>query len=171
MLKLAGALLLVAASSYVGLMISQRLKDRILILRQLSHMVDAIALKIRWEGAAINEIAVQLKDNPSLDRLTFLTNLSANVGRSEHPTPFDALWSESVRGWNAPLNASDRRMLLNISDGLGTSDIEGQLSWQNRCRAEIAYACEHAEAEYTRKAKLYRTLGVIGGAFAAIVLY
>ena len=172
MLKLAGTVLVVAAFSCAGLMASQRMKERILILRQLSVMVDAIALRIRWEGASLNEIASELKDDPSLDRLSFLSDLADNASHSVHPIPFDVVWREAVSSWSSPpLTSSDMRMLNNMSDGLGTSDTDGQLSWQQRSRAELAYASEQAEEEYRRKAKLYRALGVISGAFAAVVLY
>ena len=62
------------------------------------------------------------------------------------------------------------QILADIGKNLGTSDIEGQISTLNLQRNELKILISSAETEYEKKSKLYRSLGVLVGAFISVML-
>ena len=59
---------------------------------------------------------------------------------------------------------------MDIGRNLGTSELEGQLGAVRSRQAELESIISAAEDEYRRKARLYRSLGVLAGVFIALIL-
>ena len=68
------------------------------------------------------------------------------------------------------MKKSDTELICDIGKKLGTSDLDGQMSVIKLWQAEVTSAISSAESEYASKAKLYRTMGVLIGAFISIML-
>ena len=68
------------------------------------------------------------------------------------------------------LKASDIEILADIGRNLGKSDMDGQLSMLSLQRAELETLILEVEAEVGKKSKLYRSLGVLSGAFISVML-
>ena len=68
------------------------------------------------------------------------------------------------------MTKSDAELLNDVGARLGTSNTESQINTLELQRAELMSAISAAEADYNKKAKLYRSIGVLAGAFISIML-
>ena len=166
MLKYICIVMIVSASAMGGIYFSSALKNRVISLKQINYMLEEIYIMLRYRSATVYEIVETLCNDERFAGLDFLKELKFSAENS-----FQESWCRAVEK-NIPsgLKKSDRELLLNIGKKLGTSDLEGQLGAVKLRQAETAAAVSSAEEEYSRKAKLYRTLGVLTGVFIAIML-
>ena len=121
---------------------------------------------LEYRSATVYEISEALSRDERFSEFGFLRELSFSSERS-----FQQSWCEAVEK-NIPggITKSDSELLMNIGRQLGTSDLDGQISGVKLRQAEVDSAIASAREEYSRKAKLYRSLGVLSGVFIAIML-
>ena len=166
MLKYICIVMIVSVSAMGGIYFSSALKNRVISLKRINYMLEEIYIMLRYRSATVYEIAETLCNDERFAGLDFLKELKFSAENS-----FQESWCRAVEK-NIPrgLKKSDCELLINIGRKLGTSDLEGQLGAVKLRQAETAAAVSSAEEEYSRKAKLYRTLGVLTGVFIAIML-
>ena len=157
---------IVLAASCCGIYFSAALKDRIISLKRISCMLEEIFILLKYRSATVYEILETLRRDERFAELSFLNEQKFSADNS-----FQQVWCEAVER-NIPkgLKKSDAELLSDVGRKLGTSDLEGQLSALELRQAELNSAISAAEEEYRRKAKLYRSLGVLAGVFIAIML-
>lgn len=68
------------------------------------------------------------------------------------------------------LNAEDLGVISSFLKGLGTTDIEGQITHTKHHLLRIDELINDAKEEKNRLARMYVSLGFLGGAFVAILL-
>jgi len=68
------------------------------------------------------------------------------------------------------LDKTDREIIKSVGLSLGNSDIRGQLSMLEANSALLCRNADEAREQYIKKGKLYRSCGVLGGLFAAIMI-
>ncbi len=166
MLKGICIMIIIFTSSFGGLYFSSALKNRVISLKLINYMLEEIYIMIEYRSATVYEIAEALRQDSRFKELGFLKELQFSPERS-----FQQSWCEAVEK-NKPcgLKKKDHELLINIGRKLGTSDIEGQLGAVRHRQAEAEAAVSEAEEEYSQKAKLYRSLGVLTGVFISIML-
>ncbi len=166
MLKIFGIAVIILSASLGGIYFSSALKNRVISLKRINYMLEEIYIMLKYRSATVYEIVNSLNEDERFGELYFLKELNFSPERS-----FRQCWCDAVEK-NIPygLRKSDVELLMNIGKKLGTSDIEGQLGAVRHRQAEIEAAISEAEKEYLRKAKLYRSLGVLTGVFIAIML-
>ena len=157
-------MLIVTTSSLTGILLSYRLRERVETLRQLSAMLDEIILHIRWGASTVQEIIDNLCMNSAYSHLGFLPLLNSSKA------DFITRWNNAVDSWSDKRSITDIELLRSLANGLGESDTEGQLSWYMQKKAYVDAALSEAAEEYGKKARLYRTLGVLCGVFIAVVM-
>lgn len=81
-------------------------------------------------------------------------------------------WSEAVKAGagNEGFSRKDIELLEGFGAGFGASDTQGQIAHFSLYENLVSAALEEAKKERDGKSKLYRMLGVCGGAAAAILL-
>jgi len=124
---------------------------------------------LRYKSATVYEILEGLAENERFSELTFI---KAALKNAEPLTPFGETWEAAVN--SSPCSAllkSDLRLLKAIGKNLGKSDCEGQLSILCLEKEELRILTESAENDYSSKAKLYRMLGLLSGAFIVICIF
>lgn len=82
-------------------------------------------------------------------------------------------WHRAVAGAGESDALTDRdcELLLHFGEGLGKSDVEGQLAHCAAFEELFADRLQSTRQELSVKGKLYSTLGMIGGAGLALMLY
>lgn len=68
------------------------------------------------------------------------------------------------------LEDSERSIVKSVMGALGTSDISAQLSMLEVNARLLEKQAEEAREQYAKKGKLYRSVGVLAGLFAAILI-
>ena len=166
MLKYAGLAIIIAITSFAGCYFSSALKTRLINLKKINFLIDEIIILLRYKASTVYEITACLASNERFDDFKFISNITSDTSIS-----FQHNWSNAVKA-QPPLclRANDLEILSDIGKNLGTSDIEGQLSMLSLQRAELENHISAAEKDYEKKSKLYRSLGVLAGAFISVML-
>jgi stage III sporulation protein AB len=143
------------------------LHNRVIILQQIRYMVDEISMLIRYKSATVFEITDRLLDDDRLSELTFLPVLKEKLTEMS----FREAWDQSVSGFSPNgFTKADKQMLAGIGASLGNSDTEGQNATLALMAAELTSAYEISHEDCKRKSKLYTSLGLLAGAFLAVIL-
>lgn len=164
MLRAVGLLLVVATGAFAGLAGSGALRKRMERLAKLRMALSEMAVELCYCTPTVWELLDRLCEQPQYAELAFLERT-----RAQRPLSFAKAWAQSVCE-DASLGAQERDVLLSLGATLGTTDVEGQLSALSLHMDKLE-ALYHAERErYAQKGRLYRSLGVLGGTFLAILL-
>lgn len=164
-MKLLGIITVIIISALTGNYFAARLGRRREQLKKLEFMLEKTEMLIRCRSATVYEIIGELSRDKRMEGLDFLHYINVDGGT------FHEAWEQSVEK-HCPecLKSEDIDLLINVGAELGTSDIQGQLESLAMSRSELSRITAESRAEYAKKASLYRSMGVLAGAFAAVML-
>ncbi|MCM1328565.1 MAG: stage III sporulation protein AB [Ruminococcus sp.] len=165
MLKFAGIILIISVTSFAGFYFSSALKKRETMLKKLNFMLEEILILLRYKSATVYEIAETLASDERFSEFEFLGNVKPG-GKTFRESWCGAVYGSTLSG----MKKSDIELIADIGKKLGTSDLEGQISTVLLQRSELETLIAAAEEECSKKAKLYRSLGALSGAFIAVML-
>lgn len=161
---------LAAICALTGNYFSAGLKKRVAALKAADLMLAEIKLMIEYNSADVYEITEALAGHEGLKILWFLSELDLML-KNSHEVPFGVQWEEAVRKWECPFfKGEERKLIVSVGENLGRSGIDGQLRFIEMARQELSGIISRAEEENVRKGKLYRSLGALSGALAAVLL-
>ena len=166
MMRLIGILCLVTACAGIGCCRSAKLHEDVLSLERLCAMLDDAAACIRHQRLELWELLSFLAAHPNNRRFRFLHKVAEQLSPLTVPAE---LWKQAVMSDRAVPDAA-KPILSALGAGLGTTDCEGQLAALSLYRGQLQRAAADAREIFRTKGKLCRTLGLLGGAMAAVVL-
>jgi len=164
--KIAGMIMLTAASAMCGAAASAGLSERKKRIRLIVLMTEKIASLIEYRALRTSEILCDLSDDASFSGLGFISLAAQELGTGKS---FSDAWTKGVES-DTGLSEEERRYLLRMGGSLGKSGVRGQLSFLEIHRNEAEAMLEAAGREYEEKGKLYRSFGVLAGAFISVML-
>lgn len=168
MFKLIGIAIIITASALIGNNYAEALSKRTSTLKAMEYMLEEIELLIRFRSADVYEIIDSLQRSPQLKNLKFIKYAVEHLGDN---VPFDCLWEKAIDEYNENfLKAEDIELLKSIGKEIGKSDLEGQISIIELKKNELSALIRRSEEEYTGKAGMYRSIGILGGALVSILL-
>lgn len=159
------SLLLIVFGTAVGLYFSFRLKEREKVMAAVMLLVKELSVRIRYTNAEIGEMLRSAAQNEAYGKLLFV----AYCADMEESGNFHGKWNEGVKS-QPYLTARDRELLTALGDRLGETDCDGQLSFLEMTEEMIKGQREQAAADYSNKGKLYRSVGMLCGLAAGIML-
>lgn len=161
--------LIFIAGTGAGLAASASLSRRVASLEQLERFITYFETQIRYSAAPIRDIIIHAAGG-EYSCLSFLPEAAARMKRGQSP---GEAWGGAVRdrGEDCGFTAADREMLREFGNGLGSTDISGQLSHCKTFRGLLEDRLQKARSEARTKGRLYVTLGIAGGLGAALLLY
>lgn len=165
MIKILGIISIIISSTLIGIVGSEKLRNRVKELNLINYMLEEIAILIRYKAMTVYEIVETLTQNQIFNKLTFLNNFNSNL-----QIPFKSTWNKNIDDMPTSLIESDVKLLKSFGASLGTSDIDGQLSTIGVFKESFFKLEKDATVIYDKKSKLYRSLGVLIGAFISIIL-
>ncbi len=146
---------------------SDRLKKRHRYLKIALIMLEEMCVLIRYKAATVYEIVDSLKKDNRFSDLNFLQKIQ----NKEDQKRFSDQWRTAIA--ECPvyfLKAKDLSCIEALGSNLGNSDIEGQLSTLLLEKEELKYQISEAAEDIANKSRLYRTLGVLSGAFISVII-
>ncbi|MGN0553218.1 MAG: stage III sporulation protein AB [Oscillospiraceae bacterium] len=159
--------IIIIVCTLMGSYFSERLKQKCIFLKEISYMLEELRLLIEFESAEVGEIIQRLMKNQRLSELGFIKNIA---DRMDVGTDFGSLWENAVEMQQYSfLSSEEKEFIKEIGRKLGKSDINGQINAIKFEKNELENMIRSAADDYCRKAKLYRSLGVLCGAFIAIM--
>lgn len=160
-------ILIIIICIVTGCYFSARLKQKCRFLKEIMYMLEEIRLLIEFESAEVGEIVQRLFNNKRLTELDFIRTIAEII---DEETDFGTLWEKSIEiqqyGF---LSTEEKEFIKDIGRKLGKSDLNGQINTIKFEQNELKNMIRAADDDYCRKAKLYRSLGVLCGAFLAIM--
>lgn len=159
MIKAFGALAVVLCGMAAGFEKALRLAERKKTLYRLELALYDIRSAMEYKAATTSEILEELVRNGFSDFFRELDScdLSGSLARSAE---FKRL----------NLSPSEKTVITEVFERLGTSDLETQLSMLDFQIHRFSAARQEFEASYEKRSRLYKSLGFLGGVFVSLLL-
>lgn len=148
---------------------SIKISNRVYLLEALILLIEQIKTGIRYNSAQISRLVTSLSSREEFRSLTFLSECKANL---DNNIAFPKAWKQGVETAfkTGSINEQDKDILLSFGQGLGKTDVEGQISNCDVYIELISNMLLKARQEKESKGKLYTTLGLLSGIGTAILL-
>lgn len=157
-MKVIGLLLVALTGMGIGWCQSQKLRRRADVLQSFERLAAALSADIRYTAAPVGELFAAAADQVELAPIrVFLHRFSA----SADPRVSFAGGLSTLAGQG--LNDADRRLLTGFGEGLGTTDVAGQVEHCRRFEQQMAQRAADARQQAAQKGRLYTSLGAAGG--------
>lgn len=166
MLKLLGIFLVIICGAGLGARASGRLKKNAELCVCVRTFLSELGILMRYSGDTLFTLFSMLHERQSIHELVFLNVL---LNEMSGGTDFPCAWRKAVSG-DKMLTPELSGLLLSLGECLGTSDIDGQLMSLERAQEELSAIYEGVLSQYRRKGRLYRSIGLLGGITAALLL-
>lgn len=151
--------------SFIGIYKSNFLKDRVVCLQQILVMIEKMQTYIKYERLQTNSIIKNLINDNNLSNLYFLKDIDIN--KKNLPKEWEKAIDKNKTKMN--LTKNDVTLLLRIGQILGASDVKTQISQFETVNILTINYIKEAQKNYNENGKLYRSLGLLGGVFVAIL--
>ena len=164
-IRIIAAVMAVFCGAFYGMNRSEKLKKRVDICKEADKIFRLSETMIRSSGMDIYGIIASLK-RERFAALGFIDRLPAEYSADED---FHSEWRRLLM--NEPeIPQEEKGILLDFGELLGTSDIEGQLSGIAAQSSLMQLCLQCRSEEYCGKGKLYRSIGVLAGIMAGIMV-
>lgn len=153
---------LFAACTAVGLRQSRILKLRVENLGELEQLCTEISLEMRCAAPPLERLAESLHGE-----FARLLNIELSNGRD-----IRGAWADSCEklGKAAFCKTDERQLLKELGAALGTTSAESQLGLLELYRGRFSELRSAALEEYRQKGRLFRSVGALAGAGAAVLV-
>lgn len=141
------------------------MKKKLERLNLFRRMTDETATLIRYRSLTVREIFLMLKENGAYADLLFLQNADF----SDKSRPVGEIWQESIDS-DFTLSSEEKKLLIQLGRQLGTTDTQGQLSVISVFNESLDTMIEKQSEKYAVKGKLCRSMGILAGAMAGILI-
>lgn len=172
MVKLVGALVIVAASGVAGQVVARGYARRPLELDFLQSALQMLETEIAYGATPLPEALVRIAGHQPAPVGPFLCRVAELLRGGEGRTAGEA-WLQALgeHYQRMALNAGDREILAAFGANLGASDRNDQIKHLRLAVTRLGVAAEAARRDGTVNARLWQYLGVLGGTALALILY
>ncbi len=156
------ALAVFASSMAFGLWKSSQLRKRALLLSQLKQLTEELAAAIRYTAPTLDELS---------ESCGGIFGELLKDARSD-TADIKSAWKAAalLLGELSYTEKSEAELMQKLGQKLGTCDTEGQLSMLSLYRDKLKRLSEEAEENAQVRGKLFRSVGTLLGAGAAILI-
>lgn len=162
-------LLVLTSSSYIGILVSKKYKNRVRELKEMKSSLAIFATKIKLTYEPIPEIFLEIGNKENSD-VKSINNIFKVAAKKMEELPAGKAWVEALESQNTNLKKEDIEVLKGLSNLLGKVDVEGQVSEIELVDNFLNTQIEKAEEESKKSEKMYKVLGVTIGLAMVIVL-
>lgn len=165
LVKLSASLIFVIIGGVVGFSMADKLRTDRRLCNDISHLLQRTIFLVGYRADDVYSVCSELKSDSELRGLTFLEVLPERfaVGRD-----FRKCWNEAVNSQN--FQSEERDILLRLGAVLGKSDRQSQVESIRQLQTELAALTEKRSSDYLRKGRLYRSVGLLFGVMAGILV-
>lgn len=158
------AVIFVAAGTFLGMYQSFKLKRREEYLIEILQLIEEISVHIRYKMLPVEQLIVEISGG----KINFINNVSYVLEKYKNNNWRHA-W-ETAANEATELNGEDRGLLISVGKQLGNSDLSGQLAMLELNKTLFTVRLSEAAAENSKKAKMYRSVGLLAGIGAATMI-
>lgn len=167
MLKLTGAVLLFGACALAGVRYGMRWRRRQEYYEQLDGWLTFLQLEISYSRSSMVELLRQ--GGKEFPELTFLSGCERRIAEGES---FAHALSAAVAETAKELPEFEKGLAIigELASTLGTTDMEDQQKVLRLAQKKLSLLTAEAREDRKKYEKLYRSLGVLGGLAAILVI-
>ena len=171
MLRVAGMALIIISGSALGVCMSRELAQRVRWLGELERLMQVLKGEIQYAATPLPEIFPELAKRTEEPLESFFASLASAMELRSKSTTGDifAEQAEALLGFGG-LKERDVEALVRFGRRLGCPDREQQVQTIRLYQEELAAARAEAQEDYRQKAKVYQSLGFLGGCFCVLLL-
>jgi stage III sporulation protein AB len=171
LLKIAGSIIVVLCCSFIGFVLSQDLIKRPKQLRELQGLLQMFENQITYLSDIIIEAFERISRVGRCDTSIFFSR-TAEILKEDASCGAPSAWERAVRECIrvTSLKKEDEEILTAFGKSLGNTDLEGQIKNIRLTLSQLKAQEEKAEENRNRNERMYRSLGLIGGAAIVILL-
>ncbi|MEM1483827.1 stage III sporulation protein AB [Oscillospiraceae bacterium PP1C4] len=166
LLKVSGMILIIICTTSIGMAMARTLSKRVSELKASIAVLGALERELSYSLTPPDEAIAKLEQLESFAAVAFLP---ACASLCRQGIPFPSAWRRAVHEQRGELMPDDVTILANLSETLGQYDLEGQLSRINQAKMQLQFQLDGARERCKTHSKLYRTMGLLSGAFIVIV--
>lgn len=169
--KLIGSLLIMAASSFLGVYFSKECARRPRELRELQRLLQMFENEISFLSSTVTEAFIKLSGYYESNIRLFFSQ-AAEILMHKNGINASEAWEMAVKEniKKTALKKEDEAIVLSFGKMLGASDLEGQISNIRLTLTQLKMQEEKAEEEKEKNKTMYMNLGVLGGLAIVIIL-
>lgn len=148
-----------------GIWFSKRLKERERFMSSVILLINELTVQIKYTNTEIGVMLKTASQNEAYRNLLFIAaceNISENGD-------FHPLWNDGVKK-QPYLTPTDRELLFALGDRLGETDLDGQLSFLELTCEMLKRQQQEASENYRKKGRMYRSVGLLCGLAAGIMV-
>ena len=172
LLKLFGAALVVVAGIMIGHLKARKLSDRPAQIRRFIRVLQQLETEISYGFTPLPEALHKLAQQTSEPLTSIFADMAAGL-RSGRGLSVKESWQQAlIDHWPlTAMQASERDVLLQLGLTLGTTDREDQLKHIRLAGNQLAGMESEAADEQRKFEKMWRSLGLLGGALIVVIMY
>ena len=157
-----------AGSTSIGFLMSKKYKNRVIELREFKNAINTLETKIKFTYEPIPEIFKQISENLQNNISKIFERASKYIG----DCTTKQAWNKAIEEIkpNLSLNNEDIKIMQDLGNLLGKTDVSGQISEIEVTSSFIDTQIIKAEDERKKNEKMYRNLGTIVGLAIVIIL-
>lgn len=159
-------ILIFTTSTYIGILISNKYKNRVDDLKEFKSMLNIMNTKIRYTYEPIGEIAKDISEMTQHNIASIFKEICIQLKSK----PISEAWDMAVESYGNNFSREDKKIIKSMGKMLGKTDIDGQLSEINQAEEFLKVQIEKAEKERQKNEKLYKSLGMAIGMAIIIIL-
>lgn len=169
--KIAGSVIVLLSCSFIGFVLSNDLKKRPRQLRELQGLLQMFENQIAYLSDVIVEAFERISRVGRCETCIFFSR-TAGILREDGSCGAPAAWEKAVRECIrlTSLNKEDEEILSAFGKSLGNTDLEGQIKNIRLTLSQLKVQEEKAEEYRNRNERMYKSLGLLGGATIVILL-
>jgi len=164
-LRFISAVFFTFAGAFAGSIRAEKLRHDADLCREIIILIEKISFCIRYKFSDVYEICSELR-TAGFKYLKFITNLPESYDCGED---FHFLWENAVKS-QKDIPDKEKNILLIIGTTVGTSDAESQINTFSSLKAETELLKSLRISEYDKKGRLFRSIGVLMGVMAGILV-
>jgi len=130
-------------------------------------MLGEISGQLEYLRLSVHSLITSLASQQRFAQLGFIRQCAGDM---QNGRPFSDSWQTALRNWSYALGKEEAEILASLGDIIGRSDLENQLSAIALTRQQLEQRIEAAREKAVTQGKLYRSMGVLVGMAAAIIL-
>lgn len=165
MLRFIASAAFAAAGGMVGFALADKLRREQRLCTVIGCLLRRTAFLVGYRCDDVYAVCAELKRDSELAPLTFLQSLPESF---EGGADFRAFWENAVK--SQAFSSDEETILLRLGAIIGRSDSASQLDSIHALEVSLAEVEARRRETYLRKGRLYRSVGLLFGVMAGILV-
>ena len=151
----------------MGMFMASSLSARLRRLESCMALLAELYGRLEYLQPTVQGLIGYLAGQERFAHLTFLKTCSVAMLEGE---TFSASWQAALDEYSHMLGKEEVAILADLGGVLGQSNLENQLNAITLVRQRLDVRIHEVREKVVTQGKLYRSMGILGGAAAAIIL-